>query len=105
MPASAARGSPSPTENRKVGGSTPPLATTITAGHRPVTCVFVLLSDRRLLSRPTATHRDYLRWAMSYRTSYRTDLRSESSGRVMSKVLQGCARLVGLGYAPRLRWH
>jgi hypothetical protein len=42
--------------------------------------------------------------AMSYRTSYRTDLRSESCGRVMSKVLQGCARLVGLGYAPRLRW-
>ena len=40
----------SPTENRKVGGSTPPLATTTTAGHRPVTCVFVLLSDWRPLS-------------------------------------------------------
>ena len=39
-----------PTENRKVGGSTPPLATTKTAGHRPVTCLFVLLSDWRPLS-------------------------------------------------------
>jgi hypothetical protein len=39
-----------PTENRKVGGSTPPLATRETAGHKPVTCVFVLLSDWRSFS-------------------------------------------------------
>ena len=36
-----------PTENRKVGGSTPPLATTKTPGHRPVTCAFVPLRDWR----------------------------------------------------------
>ena len=39
-----------PTEDRKIGGSTLPLATTKTAGHGPVTCVFVLLSDGRPLS-------------------------------------------------------
>ena len=36
---------------------------------------------------------------MSYRTSYRTELRSESSGRVMSKVLQAWARPTELGWA------
>jgi len=33
---------------------------------------------------------------MSYRTSYRTELRAESCGRDV-KVLQTCARQVGLG--------
>ena len=33
------------TENRKVGGSTPPLATPETAGHSLVTCGFVILGE------------------------------------------------------------
>ena len=37
------------TENRKVGGSTPPLATTVTAGQEPLTCGFVFSSSPRRL--------------------------------------------------------
>jgi hypothetical protein len=68
-----------PTENRKVGGSTPPLATTITAGQEPLTCGFVVLVGYVPMARLTASDRDIARMATSYRTSYRTELRSESS--------------------------
>ena len=67
-------------ENRKVGGSTPPLATTITAGQEPLTCGFVFFSGPRRFRSPTTSDREYPRLATSYRASYRTELRSETSG-------------------------
>ena len=45
----------SPTENRKVGGSTPPLATTRTAGQEPLICGFVPPKARVRFRRPTVS--------------------------------------------------
>ena len=75
-----------PPENRKVGGSTPPLATTKTAGQEPLNCGFVVLVNYAPIARPTASDRDIARMATSYRTSYRAELRSEALAPVMSKV-------------------
>src|ERR1035437_8671068 len=84
--ASAARRSPSPPENRKVGGSTPPLATTELQVRWPLACGFVSRVERVPFLRPTVSDRDFARIAGSYRTSYRTELRSENSCHEMSKV-------------------
>ena len=76
------------TEDRKVGGSTPPLATTKRQVKLPLTCGSVHPGDRVPLSLLTLSDREYPRLAMSYRTSYRTKrldvfshLRSEHAGR------------------------
>src|SRR5450759_5264233 len=69
----------SPTENRKVGGSTPPLATTRTSGQEPLTCGFVPPKARVVFRRPTVSDPECAPLARSYRTSYRTKLRSEDS--------------------------
>jgi len=62
----------SPTENRKVGGSTPPLATTRTAGQEPLTCGFVPPKARVVFRRPTVSDPECAPLARSYRPSYRT---------------------------------
>ena len=73
-------------ENRKVGGSTPPLATTELQVRWPLACGFVSRVERVPFLRPTVSDRDFARIAGSYRTSYRTELRSENSCHEMSKV-------------------
>ena len=70
------------TENRKVGGSTPPLATTELQVRWPLACGFVSRVERVPFLRPTVSDRDFARIA----GSYRTELRSENSCHEMSKV-------------------
>jgi hypothetical protein len=59
-------------ENREVGGSTPPLATTPTADQTPSGLLLRVSQGLPRFRLPTASDREYARSARSYRKSYRT---------------------------------
>src|SRR5664280_1641553 len=78
-----------PTENRKVGGSTPPLATTITAGQEASDLRFCLLQGCDSGLSVAAINRQIPRFAVRCCT----ELRSESFGDVRPKVRRHSAGL------------
>jgi hypothetical protein len=83
----------SPTENRKVGGSTPPLATTITARQEASDLRFCLFQGCDSGLSVAAIDRQIPRFAVRCCTRCCTELRSESFGDVRPTVRRHSAGL------------